>query len=154
MIWSRLRGAVSFLALVGLALGTGACQGNTNNPYLQAGPSPTTTTDTFTGTLSNSGATPVLRLTHTFAVKYSGTLSILLKDNQPDTALRVGFGIGAWDATTSTCGPLLAWNNSATAGVSIIGSALAGNFCAQVYDDFGSLAAGAQTNYTLTVTHY
>ena len=67
--------------------------------------------------------------------------------------LLVGFGIGSWDATTSTCGPLLAWNNSATPGTIIIGNALAGNFCVQVYD-VGTLAAGAQTNYTLTATHY
>jgi hypothetical protein len=73
--------------------------------------------------------------------------------NQPDPALLIGFGIGSWDTTTSTCGPLLAWNNSATAGVSITGNALAGSFCVQVYD-IGNLAAGAQTNYTITVTHY
>ena len=153
MIWSRLRGVAWSLALVSLAIGTGACGSNANNPYLQLGPTPTTATDTFTGTLSNSAATPVLRLTHTFSVTHAGTVSIALTANQPDSTLKVGFGIGAWDATTSTCGALLAWNNSATAGVSIIGNALAGSFCVQVYD-VGNLAAGAQTNYTLTATHY
>jgi hypothetical protein len=153
MIWSRLRGAVLSLALVGLALGTGACQNNANNPYLQLGPTPTTTTSTFTGTLINSADTPVLRLTHTFTTTYSGTLTLTLTANQPDAALIIGFGIGSWDATTSTCGPLLAWNNSATPGVSIIGNALTGNFCAQVYD-VGNLAVGAQTNYTVSVTYY
>ncbi len=153
MIWSRLRGAALSLALVGLALGSGACQNNANNPYLQLGPTPTTVTDTFTGTLNNSGDIPVLRLTHTFTTTYTGTVSIGMTVNQPDPALLIGFGIGSWDTTTSTCGPLLAWNNSATAGVSITGNALAGNFCVQVYD-IGNLAAGAQTNYTITVTHY
>lgn len=153
MIWSRLRGAVASLALVGLALGTGACQSNANNPYLQLGPTPTTTTSTFTGTLTNSADTPVLRLTHTFTTTYSGTMTIILTDNQPDNTLKIGFGIGSWDATTSTCGPLLAWNSSATPGVSIIGNALVGSFCVQAYD-VGNLAVGAQTNYTLTVTYY
>jgi len=153
MIWSRLRNAAWSLALVGLALGTGACGSNADNPYLQIGPTPTTTTDTFTGTLVNSAGAPVLRLTHTFVTAFTGTVTITLTDNQPDTALKIGFGIGSWDATTSTCGPLLAWNNSATPGVIIIGNALAGNFCVQVYD-VGNLLAAAQTNYTLTVTHY
>jgi len=151
MIGSRLRGAVLSLALAGLALGTGACQGS--NPYTQLGPTPTVITSTFTGTLANSGDVPVLRLTHTFTTTYNGTVTLTLTANQPDTALVVGFGIGSWDATTSTCGPLLAWNNSAAQGASIIGNGLAGNFCTQVYD-VGNLAVGAQTNYTLTVTYY
>ncbi|MCX6543471.1 MAG: hypothetical protein NTV05_03545 [Acidobacteria bacterium] len=153
MIWSRLRGAVLSLALAGLALATGACQSNANNPYLQLGPTPTITTSTFTGTLTNSADAPVLRLTHTFTTTYSGTVTLSLTANQPDAALVVGFGIGAWDSATSTCGPLLAWNNSATQGATIIGNGLAGNFCAQVYD-VGNLAVGAQTTYTLTVTYY
>ena len=152
MIGSRLRGAVLSLALAGLALVTGACQSGTN-PYTQLGPTPTVITSTFTGTLANSGDVPVLRLTHTFTTTYNGTVTLALTANQPDAALVVGFGIGSWDATTSTCGPLLAWNNSAAQGASIIGNGLAGNFCTQVYD-VGNLAVGAQTNYTLTVTYY
>jgi len=153
MIWSRLRGVVLSVTLVGLGVAAGACQTNANNPYLQLGPTPTTTTDTFTGTLINSADAPVLRLTHTFTSTYAGTVSIALTNNLPDAALVIGFGIGAWDSTTSTCGPLLAWNNTATPGTSITGNAVAGNFCLQVYD-VGNLTSGAQTNYTLTVSHY
>lgn len=153
MIWSRLRGVVCLLMIVGLALGAGACKSNADNPYLQLGPTPTTATDTFTGTLINSADAPVLRLTHTFTSTYSGTVSIALTANAPDASLVIGFGIGAWDSATSTCGPLLAWNNTATAGTSITGNALAGNFCIQVYD-VGKLTAGAQTTYTVTVQHY
>jgi len=153
MIWSRLRGVVFLLALFGLALGAGACTSNANNPYLQLGPTPTTTTDTFTGTLINSASSPVLRLTHTFTSTYNGTVAIALTANAPDSALVIGFGIGAWDSTASTCGPLLAWNNTATAGTSITGNALAGNFCVQVYD-VGNLTAGASTTYSLSVQHY
>ncbi|MEI6667736.1 MAG: hypothetical protein WCP29_06235 [Acidobacteriota bacterium] len=153
MIWSRVRGAVLSLALAGAALGAGACNSSANNPYLQLGPTPTTSTSTFTGTLVNSADAPIMRLTHTFTTTYTGTVTIALTANQPDAALVIGFGIGSWDSTTSTCGPLLAWNNTATPGVAIVGNGLAGNFCVQVYD-VGNLAADAQTNYTVTVTHY
>ena len=153
MIWSRFGRVALSLALVGLAFGTIACQSNANNPYLQLGPTPTTTTETFTGTLVNSADAPILRLTHTFTTSVSGTLTMSVTANTPDASLVIGFGIGSWDSTTSTCGPLLAYNNTATPGVSIIGNALAGSFCVQVYD-VGNLASGAQTNYTLSVVHY
>jgi hypothetical protein len=153
MIGCRLRGAVWAVALVGLALGAGACTSNANNPYLQLGPTPTASTTTFAGTLINSADAPVLRLTHTFTTTYAGTATLGLTANTPDSGLVMGFGIGAWDATTSTCGPLLAWNNSSTVGTSIVGNALAGNYCVQVYD-VGNLGSGAQANYTLSVTHY
>jgi hypothetical protein len=155
MIWLRRRGAVMLLVLTGLALGLSGCSSDANNPYLQVGPTPTATTDTFTGTLVNSATAPALRLTHTFATTVSGSLTIILSANQPDSSLTLGFGIGAWDSATSTCGPLLAWNNTATPGISITGNAVAGNFCVQVYFlDTTALAADLQTTYTLTVTHY
>jgi hypothetical protein len=153
MIWSGVRGAVLSLALVVLAAGALGCKQNANNPYLQIGPTPTTTTDTFSGTLKNSADLPVMRLTHTFTSAYSGTVTMTMTANTPDAALVLGFGIGTWDATTSTCGSLLAWNNTSTAGTTIIGNALAGSFCVQVYD-VGNLVADGSTSYTLTVTHY
>jgi hypothetical protein len=153
MIWLRRRGAVLFFVLMGMALGLSACQSDSTNPYLQIGPTPTATTDTFTGTLVNSSTVPILRLTHTFATTVAGSLSIILTDVQPDATIELGFGIGSWDAATSTCGPLLAWNNTGLPGISITGNAVIGSFCVQVYD-VGKIPAETTTNYTLTVTHY
>ena len=154
MSWFRAR-SVFAIAVGLLLLGMGAvgCSSNANNPYLDLGPTPTATTQTFTGTLDNSGDVPILRLTHTFTTTYDGTVTITLTANAPDASLLIGFGIGVWDSTASTCGPLLSWNNTATPGTIILGNAVAGNFCVQVYD-VGNLAAGAQTNYAMEVTHY
>jgi len=151
MSWFRARSVV--VLAVGLLLGMGAvgCSGSSSNPYLNYGPTPTAETLTFTGTLDNTGDVPVLRQTHTFTTTYNGTLSMTLTATTPSMA--VGFGIGQWDSTNSTCGPLLSWNNMATPGTVILGNAIAGSFCAQVYD-VGNLAAGAQASYTLSVTHY
>ena len=149
---SRLRQLALILVVVSLAGGAAGC-GTATNPYIQTGPTPTSTTDTFTGTLTNDPTTPVLRVTHSFTTAYTGTLSMTMTDISPDASLVIGYGIGSWDATTSTCGQLIAWNNASSPGTTIIGNALAGSFCIQVYD-VGNLASAATTTYTLTVTHY
>ena len=149
----RSRRVVLTVALLSMGVIVAACKADTSNPYLNTGPTPTTTTLTFTGSLINSGDTPVLRLTHTFTTTLAGTLTLTVTDNTPDSAIQIGFGLGVWDSGTSTCGSLLAYNNTATTGTAIIGNALAGSFCVQAYD-VGNIPAGSQTNYTITVTHY
>jgi len=153
MNWFRFRHGVLTVALLCAGVLSLGCKVDTSNPYYNTGPTPTALADTYSGTLDNSGDVPVLRLTHTLTTTNAGTMSITLTNNTPDPALTLGMGIGAWDTTTSTCGQLLAYNNSAVVGSLIIGNAIAGSFCVQVYD-VGKLAAGAQTSYTITVTHY
>jgi len=152
MNWSRARELVLILVVASLA-GAGAACGTANNPYIQTGPTPTATTDTFTGTLTNDPTIPVMRVTHTLTTTYTGAMSIVMTSIQPDSTLVLGFGVGTWDPTTSTCGQLLAWNNTTSPGTIIVGNALVGSFCIQVYD-VGNLASGGTTTYTFTVTHY
>jgi len=66
----------------------------------------------------------------------------------------LGVGIGAWDATTGTCGLNQSQNDAARAGnTALSGTASVGNFCARVYDT-GGVADGQTVTFTLQVEHY
>jgi hypothetical protein len=123
----------------------GAC-GNDSTP---TGPTTTPVAITeppFTGTLTVNGAA-----TFPFAVNQTGTITATLTALSTDGAV-VGFELGTWNATTSTCTVATIANDQATAGATIIGNAAStANFCVRIFD-VGKLTA--PTDYVITVTHF
>jgi hypothetical protein len=107
---------------------------------------PATTVETFTGTFAQGGYG-----IHPFTQTARGSLTVTLSDVGPDNTLTIGAGVGVWDGTSCT---LISGGLSDTAkvGWSVTGTAVAGNFCAAVYDA-GTVAADTTITYTITVEH-
>jgi hypothetical protein len=135
---------LGFVLAVSLAsaIATGGC-GASSTPTTPT--PPPTTTDTFNGTLSQSGSN-----IHTFTVKQIGEVDATLTAVGPLTTLAIGFVLGSYDGTncnpgfendTSQQGTLLAGNTTAT-----------GTFCVRVFD-VGNIAPGSPITYTVTVVH-
>jgi len=106
---------------------------------------PVFVTETFTGTLTRSGAA-----SHPFPINFStgGQVTALLKTVTPDDAAVVGFSLGTWNGTA--CQAVIA-NDRATAPASLIGLATtSGALCVRIFD-VGTLVE-AQT-YEIDVTH-
>jgi hypothetical protein len=104
-------------------------------------------TETFTGTVaSNAGST------HDFAVAAGGTVTATLKAIGSDNTLVVGFSLGNWNSTASTCLIVLA-NDAATGGAVLTGTMTnAGSLCVRVYD-VGNVTAGTPAAYSVEVVH-
>jgi hypothetical protein len=126
----------------GLAVALASC-GSSTSPT--ATPSPTRTTDTFTGSLAAKGATY-----HLFAVAALGQVDITLTKTDPLATITLGLGVT--QTASGACIPvLLAYNNAAVVGTVITGTADVGSYCAAVYD-VGNVGADPVA-YTVTVTH-
>ncbi len=110
----------------------------------------TVSTETFSGAVSQNGSS-----IHSFTVKSGGyTLMAGFTSLDPAAVTALGLGIGAWDATTSTCGLNLSQNDTGRSGsTAVSGTAGAGNYCVRVYDG-GNVPAGVAVSYTLQVQHY
>ena len=128
-----------------LLLLAGGC-GSSGSSAL-TGPSPTLSTETFTGSIGQGGIA-----VHNFTVNSSGyTLLAGFTSIAPASVTALGLGIGAWDATTSTCGLNLTQNDTARAGsTALTGTAAAGAFCLRVYDA-GNVPADVTASYTVQV---
>lgn len=131
------------LVLAACALAFSACGSSSTAPTTT--PSPTRTTDTFTGTLTPRGANY-----HLFTMLLPGQVDITLTKTDPLATIIIGFGITQTSA--GQCIPvLLSFNNTAQAGAVISGTTTdIGPYCVAVYD-VGNVADS--TNYTVTVTH-
>jgi hypothetical protein len=129
-----------------LSLTAAGC-GDDNTPTTPINPTPVTVTETFTGTLAVSGAT-----SHPFQVTsvIGGEVIATLKSIAPDGGSVVGFQLGTWSSSSSTCQAIIS-NDRATVPLALIGRATGPNMlCARVYD-IGALS-GAQ-DYEVEVTH-
>ena len=126
---------------------TGACGSSLSNPTGPSNPSaPTQISEAFEGTLTVNGAT-----TYPFAVQQTGTVTATLSALSPDDAI-VGLQLGTWNSTTASCAVPSIYNDNATSGASVIGSATStANFCVRIAD-VGKLAG--PTDYVITVTHF
>jgi len=137
MMWRR---SLSLIVACTLALSAAACGADTTPT------SPTeTVTEDYSGTLAPSGTN-----THTFTVRASGTLTVILNSVAPLSTLAIGVSIGSWDGTNCT---VLAANPNARASTTtaaLSGSANQANFCLQVYDS-GNLTG--EITYAIQVTH-
>ncbi|MCX6538615.1 MAG: hypothetical protein NT151_06760 [Acidobacteria bacterium] len=128
-----------------------ACGGGTTAAALTTAatltaPTPVSTTETYSGTLAQTGVD-----TYPFAATVTGAMTIGLTAVGPLATLSIGVGIGTWDGTTCT---LIAKNDNSKAGlVALSGTAVAGNFCVQVYDS-GNIPDSTSVTYTVQVVHF
>ena len=110
-------------------------------------PTPVSVTDTFSGAVLTNSAQ-----THTFSTTTSGRVTATLKAIGADNTLVVGFGLGTWNTTTSSCSIVLA-NDAAPGGAVLTGTMTgAGSLCVRVYD-VGNITAAASAAYTVEVVH-
>ena len=104
-------------------LGASACSGSVATAPTTAA---TATIDTFSGTLTKTGAA-----TYAFATG-SGGVTATVTTISPDSAVVIGISMGVWNG--STCQVVLS-NDNATQGTVVVGNATtAGNLCIRVYD--------------------
>ena len=132
--------------LVAAALATAGCSDDPiTNPDQTP---PTQVTETYSGTLTISGA-----VSHPIAVQTAGNVVatvIALDPVDDDTA--IGLSMGTWNGIACSVGAPTLSNDNAKVGVSLTGTATAtGNYCVRVYD-VGKIKQ--TTAYELTVTHY
>lgn len=110
------------------------------------GPTPTSVTETFEGTITVNGA-----LTQPFVVQTAGAVVATFTALDPADAT-LGLSIGTWNGIACSVGAPTLANDKATVGVALTAAATAtGNYCVRVYDA-GSLTQA--TSYQLTVTHF
>jgi hypothetical protein len=131
------------LAIVLLAFALGACD---DEPELPTTPTPDPKTETFIGTVSQSGGD-----THDFSVAAGGRVTAVLKTIGADNTLVVGFLLGNWNSVAGSCSVVLA-KDDATAGSVLTGTMTsAGPLCVRVYD-VGNIT-GTPAPYSVEVTH-
>lgn len=134
--------SVDMFILAALALG--ACSASTAPTTPTAAAS---VTDTFTGTLSQTGS-----LTHNFRVASTGQVTITLTSVSPLATMALGIGMMTSDGTS--CVSTLTQNDNARANTAaaLQGIATSGNYCVRVYDS-GNIPVSGTADYTITVLH-
>ena len=130
------------LGILLLACAAAACD---DDPATTPTAPTTTKTQTFSGTITQNGAT-----THNFDVGSAGTVTATLKTIGADNRLVVSFALGTWTGTA--CSIVLA-NDAATGGAVLSGTMTGiGTLCARV-GDVGNIAAGPGVSYSIEVVH-
>jgi len=132
---SKAAGCMSALLLLS------ACGGNSSTTTTPTTP---TTTDTFTGTLSQGGT-----VVNTFTVTAvsGGTVTFTLVALTPQSTITVGLGLGSPSTTGCT---LSSTQENVKVGTALSTTLTGGTYCVALYD-LGNLTA--TNNYTLTVLH-
>jgi len=110
----------------------------------------TLTTDTFTGSIDRNGtAVYAFTVTSSGSALLAGYTSI-----SPASVAALGLGIGAWDASTSTCSLNVSQNDTGRSGsTALSGTPSSGSYCLRIYDA-GNIPAGVGASYTVQVQHY
>src|SRR3954471_15020093 len=142
-----LRHIIVTTTLAVAAISAAACGGSSSTSNIAA-PTGTVTTDTFTGTVQQSGTN-----VHSFMVTTPGSISVTLTAAGPPSAITMGLGIGNPDASGNCIflsgGTTQAIANPTTPQLS--GSLTSsGAYCVAI-GDIGN-AAGPIT-YSITVSH-
>jgi hypothetical protein len=139
-----LRRALGMASLLVASVTLAACGGGTDTPTTAATPAPEIKTETFTGTVSPSGA-PY----HPFTVVAQGAITATLVSVSPQTTITMGFGVGT--VSGSSCALITgAYSESAKSGYALSGTIAAGSYCVVLYD-IGNLSAA--NDYVITVSH-
>jgi hypothetical protein len=128
-------------------LTAGACSNDTLSS-LTTPTTPTTFTDTFTGTLSKNGA-----FTHSFTTASLGPITATIVSLSPTASQIVGMSLGVWTGTACSTSPATGGASSdvATTGSSItLNATAAGSLCVRLYD-VGFISDPVL--YTLQVSH-
>ena len=129
---------------VAAALGSAAC--GDDETTTTTSPTPPTTTDTFTGSLVQSGSTG-----HPFSVSTTGSVKVTITAVSPLTTMSLGVRLTTWNGTA--CSTTVAENANARSGTAALnGTATAGNYCVQLYDS-GNVPADWTVDYTVDVVH-
>jgi hypothetical protein len=111
-------------------------------------PTPTTVTETFTGTVN-----PASGDTHAFATLTGGAITATLTTVGPDATKNVGFSLGTFDATLNTCRAVLD-NPAALESFAFSATAATiGTYCVRVYDNGNVTTDGVAYTYAVTVAH-
>jgi hypothetical protein len=147
-------------------LGSVAC-GSSSSSSSTTGPSATTYTETFSGSLNQSAGTSYTDPTtggtyivdygppdtpHHFTVHQAGNIDATLTDIQPVNTVTLGLGLGVWDDAAQACNlqvssPSAKLNLTLAASVSV-----AGELCVGVYD-VQNLSSAIAVTYTVSVNH-
>jgi hypothetical protein len=111
---------------------------------------PALATETFTGSIDQSGTA-----VYPFTVTTSGySLLAGYTSISPTSVTALGLGIGAWDATASTCSLNVSQNDTGRSGsTAISGTPNSGSYCVRVYAA-GNIPAGVSASFTVQVQHY
>jgi hypothetical protein len=138
------------LGMAAAAASFGCTNGNSGNSGV-TGPTPTVVTETFTGSIGQNGT-----MIHSFTITNSGySLLAGYTSIGPATVTSLGLGIGAWDASSQTCGLNQTQNDAAKIGsTAISATAPSGPFCMRVYDGGNITDPTVTVTYTLVVEHY
>ena len=107
-------------------------------------PTPTPTTQSFTGALQKNGA-----ITFTFTEAIDGTIAATLTSLSPQPDITLSMTVGAWDGTTCSTGVAA---DAAAVNTVLQGSAAAGNYCVRLADNGGKVTD--TENVAVTVVHY
>jgi len=127
-----------------LAALAASCGDSTPTPTSPGTPS--STTETFTGTLTRNGAQ-----THQFGASAAGLITATLTTLTPDSSAVVGLSLGTWNALSNVCQNILA-NDSATQGTVLTGNvSTTSALCVRIADSTGALPQ--PESYTITVSH-
>jgi len=144
MLRFLMRQSVLVVVATALTLALGGCTSDTT-PTATA-PSPATSTETFSGTVAQSGTTGF-----PFTVANAGTATIGLTTVAPLSTMALGVGIGTYDGTA--CGTSISKNDNARSGATALtGTATVGNYCVIVYDS-GNIPEGWSVSFTVQVVH-
>jgi hypothetical protein len=134
---------LSLAPLGALMIAAAACG---SDPATPTSPTPVSTTETFTGTVTHLSTAG-----HSFTVAETGTLTITLTAVGPLTTMSMGVGIGIWDGTS--CAVSTTKNDNARTGaVALTGTANAGSYCVNVYDS-GNVPEDWEVTYEVQVVH-
>lgn len=129
--------------MLAAAVVAGGCDNDVGNTPTEP---PPTVTETFTGTVDVNGG-----MSHTFTIAAAGTVTATLTEVTPDSTVPVGFALGTWNASSSTCQQVIP-NDAALQGLILTGSVQgAGILCVRLYDPGDKLTA--PVGYTVTVVH-
>jgi hypothetical protein len=135
--------------LAACTLATAACS-TSSDPSTSSLPTAPTTplvTENFSGTVQVLGSDA-----HTFTVTSANApITLTLTSAGPPPTITMGFGIGTWDATTSTCTFVSSGFVQTQAGPTYSATIASGLFCLMV-SDIGNLSA--PIIYTAVVTHF
>lgn len=105
---------------------------------------PTSVTDTFSGTLAPGGS-----ISFPFTITTSGTITATLTTLTPQTTITVGFGLG--QPSSGTCALMSgAYSETSKVGQVLSGTIGTGSYCVVIYD-IGNVQGS--DDFVITVAH-
>lgn len=124
---------------------TAACSQGSSSGSTVASPSPPTKTESFSGTLAQTGSA-----VHTFTVSATGTTSIAFTDVAPLATMSLGVSLGTY--SSSVCTVVSTVNDARAGSTALSGTAAAGSYCVKVFDS-GNIMQDTAVTYTVQVVH-